>query len=314
MPTNLQPWRAEVELTVATVGQILERQFPSLNPQTIRYHSEGWDSWVFLVDNTWVFRFPKRREVETHLPRETRLLDALAGQLPLPIPQVTWRGAPSEPFPFHFIGYRLIPGAPGDKTEAPCHARGLCARQLGGFLRALHAFSLERASLLGFPAEPRDPPAVVLLTETLSLAERIEPYVPADLRERCRPFLRGEVNLPEPCQGPYRLIHGDLQAEHVLLDPNGSIAGVIDFGDAGVGDPAGDFAGPYVWQDPDFARAVLDAYGGAPDAGFFDRITFLARCLSLSGIGWVDKNDSVQLSVFTRFLRNAFAAEPRAQA
>ena len=36
--------------------------------------------------------------------------------------------------------------------------------------------------------------------------------------------------------------HGDLQAEHILVDDHAAIAGVIDWGDAGLGDPLYDLA------------------------------------------------------------------------
>jgi aminoglycoside 2''-phosphotransferase len=53
------------------------------------------------------------------------------------------------------------------------------------------------------------------------------------------------------------LLHGDLSPEHILVDlERTAITGVIDFGDAVVGDPAGDFGG----FDAAFRQAALVGY------------------------------------------------------
>jgi aminoglycoside 2''-phosphotransferase len=64
------------------------------------------------------------------------------------------------------------------------------------------------------------------------------------------------------------LIHSDLGMEHVLVDDGARrVTGVIDFGDARVGDPALDFVG----MGTTLQRQVLDSYGGPQDAGMLAR-------------------------------------------
>jgi len=42
---------------------------------------------------------------------------------------------------------------------------------------------------------------------------------------------------------PYRLLHGDCQPDHFLIEPGGrAVMALIDFGDSSIGDPAWDFA------------------------------------------------------------------------
>jgi len=72
-----------------------------------------------------------------------------------------------------------------------------------------------------------------------------------------------------------RLIHGDLDAAHVLVGPGGAlVTAVIDFGDARVGDPALDFAGYPEFKetfDTPLREAILAAYELPVDETFRQR-------------------------------------------
>lgn len=60
---------------------------------------------------------------------------------------------------------------------------------------------------------------------------------------------------------PARQIHGDCQPDHFLLDDERrAVLGVIDFGDAGLGDPLWD-VGILTVDHPENAGPVLDGYG-----------------------------------------------------
>lgn len=69
------------------------------------------------------------------------------------------------------------------------------------------------------------------------------------------------------------LTHGDLGPEHVLVAPDGDLAGVIDWGGAAIGDPVRDLACPLEsWSTA--GERVLAAYGGEPDRGVRERARF----------------------------------------
>jgi aminoglycoside 2''-phosphotransferase len=77
-----------------------------------------------------------------------------------------------------------------------------------------------------------------------------------------------------------RLIHRDLGSPHILWDPaHQEITGIIDWGDATVGDPAADFARLLDEFGIDFALKVLDGYRLERDATFWYRIVFYARLI-----------------------------------
>jgi aminoglycoside phosphotransferase (APT) family kinase protein len=81
------------------------------------------------------------------------------------------------------------------------------------------------------------------------------------------------------------LLHDDLGGEHVLLDPeDGTVAAVIDWADASVGDPALDYAGLVGWLGEDFARRALDAASIAYDEDDLVRARFFATAVAIHSI------------------------------
>src|SRR5690349_24590540 len=104
---ELKPWRTEFSLDANIVRQILRSQFQHLSIESVEYLHEGWDSSAYLVNAGWVFRFPKRAEVESWLQGELRTLDLLR-RLPLTIriPEPEFVGRPDPLFPAMFMGYR----------------------------------------------------------------------------------------------------------------------------------------------------------------------------------------------------------------
>ena len=94
------------------VAELVSTQFPKLSPVEASYLGEGCDSVAFVVNRQYVFRFPKRDDVEEQLLREMPLMAALAPRLPIAIPRYEFVGQPSAPFSRHFGGYPLIDGTP----------------------------------------------------------------------------------------------------------------------------------------------------------------------------------------------------------
>ncbi len=72
-----------------------------------------------------------------------------------------------------------------------------------------------------------------------------------------------------------RLVHGDLAPEHILCEPDGNaIYGVIDWGDAQLGDPALDFAGLFSLGGEALVDRTLSFYQGPVDETFRRRVRF----------------------------------------
>ena len=264
-------------LTAERAQTILSTSFPRFRGRHVAFLGEGWDFQVFKVGADWLFRFPKREESAARLTKEYRLLSDLKAWLSLPVPNYQYYCESHEGSSWPFAGYKKLPGTPADLAETVDWPS--VARQLGRFLAELHAYPVDRAEEAGIPdernrlAQWRDES----LTELDGIAG-----LPVDRRDLSS-YL--ESNLPERFDDSPRLVHNDLWAEHILIDPHTHrVSGIIDWGDAAIGDPAVDLAGVYAWHGEQGLRDVLTHYTGILDPDIIGRARYLATCLAIRNI------------------------------
>ena len=99
------------------------------------------------------------------------------------------------------------------------------------------------------------------------IRDRLFAYMRPDARREVtahfQPFLESPDRYPfEP-----RLRHGDFGTGNILYDPDElSIVGILDFGGAGIGDPAVDFAGLLTCYGDAFYRQCSAVYPEMEDA------------------------------------------------
>jgi aminoglycoside phosphotransferase (APT) family kinase protein len=106
----MREWSAEVTVGRELARGLIREQFPQLELRSLRLLGEGWDNTVWLVDDEWVFSFPRRSVAVPGIENEIAVLPPLAPQLPLPIPNPTFLGRPSEEFRWPFYGRAFLPG------------------------------------------------------------------------------------------------------------------------------------------------------------------------------------------------------------
>ena len=264
-------------LTAESAKDIITAAFPQFRGMQIELLGEGWDFQVFEVDAGWLFRFPKREECTTKLSMECRLLPGLADWVPLPIPRHEYCAELLESLDQPFARYKKLPGIAGDVSKTVDQHR--VAQQLGLFLTRLHAYPVERAREAGVP-ERSDLVAHWRNKSREQLNRIVDLNVdPSNLRR----YLENDV--PLSFEGASRLVHNDLWAEHILVDPrSGSVSGIIDWGDAAISDPAVDFAALYTWHGEKWLEHVLAYYSGTPDTEIISRSRYLATCLAIHNI------------------------------
>lgn len=184
-----------------------------------------------------VYRDPERLEREVEYGE-------LARSVGIPLPrQVGYRPGPPAALITEWIEGEPLDRHPGSARDlgrllqpyyvarpAPAQAAPGWARELERRVR----LELERAAEFGLPELPDD----------------------------------GELSrLPELARSrPQALIHGDLQPEHVLVDPgNGRIVAVLDFADSGFADPLFE-AARLGLRHPELEQPFLEGLGIEPDS------------------------------------------------
>lgn len=252
---DVSEWKEEVDETGAL--HIIQERFSEFAELPVTPVQGGWDSHVFFVGEQWVVRIPRRTEVEPGLRREAKLLEAIGPRLPTRVPAPIRISGPS---PIAVVAPRVrgLPAAEHRNT----------ARQLGAFLRVLHDVPVESVPVaLGGIEEWRDAQA-----RRREEFERIVfPLLRPDERNRAKAMFDGVILEFRPV-----IVHGDLGPEHVLTDSDGTVNGVIDWGDARNGDPAIDLAWPLNGMSKSFAAAVLSTYGDV-DQSVLARAAFYFR-------------------------------------
>jgi len=258
--------------------RIIERCFPRLHIRSFTTVPQGWVHHAFEVNAEFIFRFPRGVAGKHQLAVETRLLPELASTLSLPIPQFEFVWSGDDTYDKPFAGHRKIPGTPLTAKDVKSSTAKHLAQQLGTFLSELHSFPVSQAERLRVPHSTPSQ----WRHEYKNLYARVQSKVfpllwPPEL-PKVTTFWETYLNKNEHFQFVPRLIHRDLGIPHVLWDPTREeITGVIDWGDACVGDPAVDFAGFLNDFGIDFGLKVLDSYRIERDSTFWRRVVFYAR-------------------------------------
>jgi aminoglycoside 2''-phosphotransferase len=209
------------------------RAAPELRGATFITLGEGTDNRAFLVDSEFVFRFPKHPEAADRLRREVSLLPRIASRLRVAIPEIVYVGEQSSDG-YTFTGHRLIRGValPGDLTGPEWEQ---AARDIGDFLSQMNAIPVAEARSWGVEDDdPRPGYADDLARARSEIYPLVEPAVRAYVERLFEGYLADEALLEyEPA-----LLHADLAPDHILFSPaERRIAGIIDWGDASIGDP-----------------------------------------------------------------------------
>jgi len=190
-------------------------------------------------------RVPRSEEAATDLARELELLPRLAAHLPLRTPEPVARGEPGNGVPLRWAVYRWLDGVPYDDALVSDEVQA--ARDLADFVTALRGIDASDA-----------PPAGRAPLRTLDAATRhaLKASDGVDVASALAAWERAlEV---APWDGRAAVwIHADLLRPNLLV-VDGRLDAVLDFGAAGVGDPAADVIAAWSVFGSEGRRAYLE--------------------------------------------------------
>lgn len=264
--------------------------YPDLFIHSVERFGSGQNNDTVLVNSELLFRFPKYEKGIEQLEREAVFLDRIADRVPMEVPRPLYRNFPPNGIGDAFIGYKKIAGEPLETEMLHAirdeHELRRLAGQLGLFLKQLHSIELDHIGLYGT--------ADGGYAEWSNMYERIQtklyPYMKPEARHwtdcHFTGFLKDKRNFGI-AQVP---IHGDFGTSNILYKSHrGQISGIIDFGSAGIGDPAVDYAGLLASYGERFFRFVADE---DPEVkGMMDRIAFYQGTFALQEALFGFEND-----------------------
>lgn len=304
----MNAWDPDRPLTLEGAEALIEAAFPSIVSRELEFLGSGWEFDAYRSVDGWVVRFPRRADAARLFEKEGRVHRLVAGVLPdgISVPRVERVADPVLGFPYPFAAHRFIPGIPADEVN-PTFLKSL-ASQIGATLGAIHSVPERDARGAGI-TEPDidDEGASDWINQGLSALSALR---------GSHPLVDGAVKwvadarFPVPrFAGPLRLIHQDLSPEHVLVNPaTGLLTGILDWTDAILGDAARDFVFLVAWRGWPFTEEVLGSYPHTVDAGFRDRLRFMARLLTPVWLGYAIARGT-EVEKLTTWVRNAYAPD-----
>ncbi|MFS8514083.1 MAG: aminoglycoside phosphotransferase family protein [Planifilum fulgidum] len=255
--------------------QIIQKAVSGFQIRSFRPIRDGWDFFVLEVNGEWMFRFPRRPKGIAQLKREAAFLEKASPHLPVSVPRyerICWHSEPP------FGGYRKVTGL--SLSDAPNIPTDVFT-DLGCFLSALHSLPPEGV----FPSDSVERADWVALWQrrVRLWEERVLRELDPFLESAVRGWFRRLLEILDSSSVRLTPIHGDLSADHVLIRC-GRLSGVIDWGDACLGDPALDFAALWHELGETFAREVAKHGTGGREGTFWLRADLYRKLAPLHGL------------------------------
>ncbi|OIU73044.1 phosphotransferase family protein [Rossellomorea aquimaris] len=254
---------------------LIKEKIPNFIIHNYYKNEQGQNNVVLIINDEWVFRFPKYKGGIEQLKKETVILESVSTKLSIPVPKPEFQSFHSEEPGQVFTAYRLLPGSPLWREniiniEEPW--RQQAAGDLAVFLKELHSIP---ADTILSPAQQNS-----VVEEMEDLYKRLEtkvfPFMKQEAVEETEKRFTAYFSSFQSAEAS--IVHGDFGCSNILWD-KGRVSGIIDFGGAGIGDPAYDVAGILASYGEEFLNMMIPHY---PEIiSFQERVHFYKSTFAL---------------------------------
>ena len=241
------------------VRKILEEKF-SISIDSIRQIGEGYDSKAYLVNDEYIFKIKFSANKKKGYEKENAIYDFLNRNLntDIKIPNVEYSYISDE---ISILGYKEIKGKflnPKLYSTLSQEEKNQLKKDIANFLRLMHDLDYSEISSYTVDNKQNVLEEYQLLRDTIydSLTDIEKQYIESFMQR---------LNSTDIFDGKKCLCHNDFSCNHLLLDDNNRLCGIIDFGDSGIIDEYCDFM--YLLEDSEeelghgFGEDVLKLYG-----------------------------------------------------
>ncbi len=227
---------SHVDITISLVRRLVAAQFPQWADLPIKpVEVGGVDNRTFHLGEDMTVRLPSGPWYALQVDKEQRWLPKLAPLLPLPVPVPLAKGAPAEGYPWQWSVYPWLEGETAS-SERIADLRQFATR-LAEFLVALRRIDATGGPPPGRHNFFRGGPLTVYDAETRQAIAALDGKIDTDTASEV-----WEAALGATWGGSPVWFHGDVARGNLLVDEEGRLSAVIDFGTSGVGDPSCDLA------------------------------------------------------------------------
>lgn len=270
----------EPHVDLSLVRALVDAAMPQWTDLPLRgLPATGTDHHLYRLGDELVVRVPRIGWATDQVERDGRWLPLLAPHLDVALPLQVAVGEPAHGYPWRWSVCRWIPGRTPDRRD-PLDRASL-AEQLGRFCRALHAIPADDGPRAGVDVSRGGPLAERDEATRAAIAQVADELHAPSLLEAWQQSLDAAAYV-----GPGAWFHGDLLPGNLLVSRDDRrLAGVIDWGPSGVGDPATDAAAGWALLSAD-ERDTFRATAGYDDATW------------LRGRGWALSTSLVALPYY----------------
>jgi len=217
----------------------IHHDLPGADPERLDYITDGMVNDVVVVDHTWVYRFAKHDWSTPLMQHEAKVLDLVRAHVDVPVPHLELLGDDCCRYPY-------LAGTPLTRRTLLSWSdldRNAVLKSVVHFVAQMHAIPTEEATAAGIGPSDTNRDAGWWRTFHADLRTTLYPLLMRDQRDHVddlfAPVLDGVLTFDHRPT----LVYGDVASYHLLVDPSERrLAAVLDFGTAGIGDPAVDVA------------------------------------------------------------------------
>lgn len=217
----------------------IQRDLPATAPEQLDYITDGMVNDVVVVDRTWVYRFATHEWSKPLMQHEAKVLDLVRAHVDVPVPHLELLDNDCCRYPY-LAGTPLTRRALLGWSEAD---RTAVSKAVVRFVAQMHAIATTDAIAAGIGPSDTNRDASWWGTFYTDLTTTLYPLLMRHQRDYVddlfTPVLDGTLSFDHRPT----LVYGDVASYHLLVDPSEHrLAAVLDFGTAGIGDPAVDVA------------------------------------------------------------------------
>ena len=257
----LMEYRYDDNLTnVKAMKYLIEHTFKDFKVNNIEVIGSGHDSVAYLVNNEYIFKTKFSANKKKGYTKEKAIYDFLNKKLNtnIMIPNIEYSYISDE---ISILGYKQIKGKflnPELYETLSDEEKQLLKQDIAIFLKQMH--SLDTTEIKEYVIDNK----LNVLEEYQLLRNTLYDTLTDEEKDYIENFMN-RLSSTTIFNGKKCLCHNDFSCNHLLLDENNRLCGIIDFGDAGIVDEYCDFM--YLLEDseeeigPEFGEAILNIYG-----------------------------------------------------
>jgi aminoglycoside 2''-phosphotransferase len=267
--------RDSIELEYQHLEEIA-KAYPELSIDTVKFKDDGLTYDIISVNNEWIFRFPKYDWAAEDMVKEAACIEVASRHVSLPLPAWEMSGR-------SFVRYRKIAGTvltPHEFGKLDREKQERIVSQLAETLSSMHAVAKTELAEAGIGESLTSHSYDDWLKLYDDVQQELYDYMTASAKAAVDALFRKIIGDNTFTEYTPAFINGELNDYHLIFDPaEGELKTIIDFGSAGLGDPATDIACLLMQYGELFVSRLSRYYPGLPD--LIDRARFISATYPL---------------------------------